>query len=314
MRRIGIVTAARSDYGIYRPVLNAIDAAPDLDLLIYVTGMHLSPEFGLTITEIEADGFRVHERIDTLLSSDTPASISKAMGLGQIGFAQVFQRQKPDLLIVLGDRFEMHAAGLAALPFKIPVAHIHGGEITEGAFDDALRHSLTKLSHLHFVATETYGRRIIQLGEESWRVAVTGSPTLDRIRTSVLPGKDELARRFGLVLEPAPLLVTFHPVTLEYELKAHAVCAALVHHYSKLGEFDDTPSVADGLQHALIRPVVRVLRAVRNFAVLHDPHRQHVGGRRVDPGVQVQDVLHCRCTGGNLGYPPQALFGQLSLP
>ncbi len=217
MRRIGIVTAARSDYGIYLPVLNAIDAAPDLDLLIYATGMHLAPEFGLTITEIETDGFRVHERIDTLLSSDTPASISKAMGLGQIGFAQVFQRQKPDLLLVLGDRFEMHAAGLAALPFKIPVAHIHGGEITEGAFDDALRHSLTKLSHLHFVATETYGRRIIQLGEESWRVAVTGSPTLDRIRTSVLPGKDELARRFGLVLEPAPLLVTFHPVTLEYE-------------------------------------------------------------------------------------------------
>jgi UDP-N-acetylglucosamine 2-epimerase (non-hydrolysing)/GDP/UDP-N,N'-diacetylbacillosamine 2-epimerase (hydrolysing) len=152
-----------------------------------------------------------------LLSSDTPEGIAKSMGLGTIGFAQVYARSRPDILLVLGDRFEMHAAALAALPFKIPVAHVHGGEMTQGAIDDALRHSITKLSHLHFVATEEYGRRVMQLGEEPWRVIVSGAPALDTIRSLRVLTREELWSRYGLEVDSRTLLVTYHPVTLEYE-------------------------------------------------------------------------------------------------
>lgn len=217
MRSIGVITGSRSDYGVYLPLLRAINADPTFALHLFVTGMHLSPEFGLTVKEIEADGFHVSERVETLLSSDTPESIGKSMGLGAIGFAQVFARSRPDILVVLGDRFEMHAAALAALPFKIPVAHIHGGEITEGAIDNALRHSLTQLSHLHFVATEEYGQRVIQMGEKPWRVTVSGALSLDNIRAMKLLNRQELEARMGLSFEKRPILVTFHPVTLEYE-------------------------------------------------------------------------------------------------
>jgi UDP-hydrolysing UDP-N-acetyl-D-glucosamine 2-epimerase len=157
MRTIGVVTGSRADYGIYLPLLQDIASDASLELLLYVTGTHLSAEFGGTVTLIEKDGFSISERIEVMLASDTPQSIAKAMGLGTIGFAQVFAKRYPDLLVVLGDRFEMHAAAVSALPFKIPVAHIHGGEATEGAIDDALRHSMTKLSHLHFASTEVYG-------------------------------------------------------------------------------------------------------------------------------------------------------------
>jgi len=160
VRTIGVVTVSRSDYSAYLPVLRRIQEDPGLELYLIAAGMHLSPEFGLTVQAIEADGFEASERVEMLLSSDTPEGVSKSMGLGLIGFAQAYARVQPDVLLVLGDRFEMHAGVLAALPFKIPVAHIHGGEISEGAFDDALRHSITKLSHLHFVSTEEYARRV----------------------------------------------------------------------------------------------------------------------------------------------------------
>jgi len=218
MRTIGVVTVARSDYGIYLPLLCKIRADPDLQLHLVVGGMHLSPEFGLTVEAIEADGFEIAERVEMLLSSDTPEGIAKSMGLGTIGFAQAYARFRPDILVVLGDRFEMHAAAIAALPFKIPVAHIHGGEVTQGAIDDALRHSMTKLSHMHFVSTQEYARRVIQLGEEPWRVIVSGAPSLDNLHTIKLLEREELAATFGLRLDDVPfLLVTFHPVTLEYE-------------------------------------------------------------------------------------------------
>ncbi len=212
-----MVTVARSDYGIYVPVLRRILSDPDLRLHLIVTGMHLSPEFGLTVEAIDSDGFEIGDRIEMLLSSDTPEGIAKSMGLGTIGMAQSYARKRPDILMVLGDRFEMHASALAALPFKIPVAHIHGGELTEGAIDDALRHSITKLSHLHFVSTEQYARRVIQLGEEPWRVTVSGAPSLDNLHSLKLLDAQELERQYGLNLNPPPLLVTFHPVTLEYE-------------------------------------------------------------------------------------------------
>lgn len=216
-RIIGVVTVSRSDYSIYLPLLRKIDQDPKLDLHLIVAGMHLSPEFGLSVKNIEADGFSIGEKVEMLLSSDTPEAIAKSIGLGVIGFSQAYTRNRPDILVVLGDRFEMYAAALTALPFKIPVAHIHGGEITLGAIDDALRHSITKLSHLHFVATQEYARRVKQMGEESWRVIVSGAPSLDNIGWVRLLTRRELEDRFGLVLEPPPLLVTYHPVTLEYE-------------------------------------------------------------------------------------------------
>ncbi len=217
MRIVGVVTVARSDYGIYLPLLRQIEADPDLQLRLFVAGMHLSPEFGLTVRTIEADRFEIGERVEMLLSSDTPEGIAKSMGLGTIGFAQAYARSRPDILVVLGDRFEMYAAALAALPFKIPVAHLHGGEVTQGAIDDVLRHSMTKLSHLHFVSTKEYARRVIQLGEEPWRVTVCGALSLDNLQHVRLLDRKEFAAEFGIPLRERFLLVTYHPVTLEYE-------------------------------------------------------------------------------------------------
>ncbi|NQW22646.1 MAG: UDP-N-acetylglucosamine 2-epimerase (hydrolyzing) [SAR202 cluster bacterium] len=216
MRTIGVITTSRADYGIYLPILRKIQADPELELHLMVTGMHLSPEFGSTVTTIEGDGFEIGERVEMLLSSDTPEGIAKSMGLGTIGFAQAYARFRPDILVVLGDRFEMHAAALAALPFKIPVAHIHGGELTQGAMDDALRHSITKLSHLHFAATEDSRTRLLQMGEEPWRVVVSGAPSLDNLHSIKLLDRRDLEDKFDLHLDSNPLLVTYHPVTLEH--------------------------------------------------------------------------------------------------
>jgi len=212
-----VVTTSRADYGVYFPVLKKIQEDPDLTLHLIVGGMHLSSEFGSTVQLIEEDGFEIAFRVDMLSPSDDPEGIAKSMGQGVIEFSQVYAAHRPDILIVLGDRFEMYSAALAALPHKIPVAHIHGGEITKGAIDDALRHSMTKLAHLHFVSAQQYGRRVIQLGEEPWRVTVSGAPALDNLRSLQLPSTRQLEQRFGLELERSPLLVTYHPVTLEFE-------------------------------------------------------------------------------------------------
>jgi len=217
MRTIGVVTVGRSDYGIYLPVLRRIQDDADLRLHLLVAGMHLAAEFGSTVRMIEDDGFPIAERIDMLLSSDTPEGIAKSMGIGLLGFAQAYRRSRPDLLLVLGDRFEMYAAVAAAVPFGIPLAHLHGGELTEGAIDDGLRHSMTKLSHLHFVATETFRRRVIQMGEEPWRVIVSGAPSLDHLPTMRRLDYAELKTRLGLRVAPPMVLATFHPVTLEYD-------------------------------------------------------------------------------------------------
>jgi UDP-hydrolysing UDP-N-acetyl-D-glucosamine 2-epimerase len=216
MRTIGVVTTSRADYGIYRPILRAIEASDELRLRLYVSGTHLSTTFGMTVREIEEDRFEIAERIEMMLSSDSPEGIAKSMGIGTMGFSQAFARSKPDILVVLGDRFEMHAAGLAALPFTIPVAHIHGGETTAGAIDESLRHSLTKLSHLHFTATEEYARRVIQMGEEPWRVTVSGAPALDAVKGFVPTPVGDLESFCGMDLpERGFLLVTFHSATIE---------------------------------------------------------------------------------------------------
>ncbi len=232
MRRIGVVTVARSDYGILRPLLRRIAESPDLELLLIAAGMHLEPAFGNTLEEILADGFAPAARVDLALTSDTPGGIAHSMGLGVSRFAKAYEALRPDLLVVLGDRFEMHAAASAAQPFLIPVAHIGGGALSLGAIDDAFRHSITKLSHLHFVETEAYGARMRQMGEAPSQVQMTGALGLDNINDIKILSLDDLNRRFALALaeDAPPLLVTFHPVTREFrDTGAHmaALLAAL---------------------------------------------------------------------------------------
>ncbi len=217
MRRIGVVTVSRSDYGIYLPVLNRMREDPALVPKLFVAGSHLSPQQGLTVRDIEQHGFEICERIEMTLASDSPESIGASMGIGLLGFSHSFSRSPIEILLVLGDRYEMLAAVCAALAFNIPVAHIHGGETTEGAFDEAIRHAITKMSHLHFAATEAYARRIRQMGEESWRITVCGAPSLDNLNNLDLYSCAELSEKFQLDLKRPYLIVTYHPVTLEYQ-------------------------------------------------------------------------------------------------
>ena len=214
MRKVALLTTSRADYGIYRPLLKAISEAPDLELLLVVSGMHLAPEFGLSVSHIEEDPWPIAERVETLMSSDTALGTAQSLGLAVTLLGSCWSRLAPDLLVVLGDRFEMFAGALAALPLRLPVVHLHGGELTLGAQDDALRHAMTKLSHLHMVATTEYARRVEQLGEEPWRITVCGALSLDNLDSLELLSKDDLARELDLPLDPPPLLVTFHPVTL----------------------------------------------------------------------------------------------------
>ncbi len=222
MRRIGVVTTSRADYSLYRPLLSRLNANPLLQLMVFAGGMHLAPQFGDTVKEIERDGFPIVERVDLLLASDSPQAVAISIGLGVIGFAQAFARSRPDLLVVLGDRFEMFAAVIAAVPQGIPVAHLNGGEVTEGAIDEVFRHSITKLSHLHFPSTSEYGHRIEQLGEEPWRITVAGALSLDSIRETEPLSKAELEEQFSINLSHPPLIVTYHPVTQEpTEVRVH---------------------------------------------------------------------------------------------
>lgn len=215
MRTIGVVTVGRSDYGILRPLLRRIHADDELRLLLFVSGTHLAPEHGGTLAEIERDGFPIAERVGLYAGSDDPAEVAASIGRGVGGFAAAFARARPDLLVLLGDRFEMLAAALAALPFRIPLAHVHGGESSEGAFDESIRHALTKLSHLHFASAEPHARRLLRLGEEPWRIVVSGAPGLDAIRELPPLDDDELSHRVGMRLNGPTLLVTFHPATLD---------------------------------------------------------------------------------------------------
>lgn len=211
------MTGTRADYGLLYWVIKGIKQDPDLHLQLIVTGMHLAPEFGLTYRTIEADGFTIDAKIEMLLSSDTPVGVAKSIGMGTIGFADAFDRLKPDLLLILGDRFEILAAAQAALVARIPIAHIAGGDVTEGAFDEAIRHSITKMSHLHFVTNAAAVQRVRQLGENPEHVFNVGSPGIDQIKRLVLLTKEELSREIGFTFQPRNLLITFHPVTLEYQ-------------------------------------------------------------------------------------------------
>ncbi len=216
IKNICVITGTRAEYGLLYWLMKEIKADRELNLKVIATGMHLSPEFGMTYKQIEDDGFKIHKKIEMLLSSDTPIGISKSMGLGIIGFAEAFTDIKPDIVIILGDRFEIFSAASAAMVACIPIAHIHGGERSEGAFDEAIRHAITKMSHLHFTATEEYARRIIQLGESPDRVFNVGALGMDNIKKLKLMSKTEFENSIGFKLGRKNLLITFHPVTFEY--------------------------------------------------------------------------------------------------
>ena len=215
-RKICIVTGTRAEYGLLYWLIKEVQGDPDLELQVIATGMHLSPEFGLTYRQIEKDGFKINRKIEMLLSSDTPVGISKSMGLGMIGFAEAYADLKPDIVVLLGDRFEIFSAASATMIARIPIAHLHGGETTEGAFDEAIRHSITKMSHLHFTATEEYRRRVIQLGEDPARVFNVGGLGIDNIKKLKLMDREEFEGSIDFKLDSKNIMITFHPVTLEH--------------------------------------------------------------------------------------------------
>ena len=214
-RKICVVTGTRAEYGLLYWLMKEIDTDKDLELQIIATGMHLSEEFGNTYQQIEKDGFTIDKKVDISLSSDTELAISKSMGLGMIGFSDAFNELQPDLLVVLGDRFEIFSAVSVAMIAKIPVAHLHGGEATEGLIDEPIRHSITKMSHLHFTATNEYRNRVIQLGEQPDRVFNVGGLGVDNINKLKLMTKSDFEKAINFELGEKNVLVTFHPVTLE---------------------------------------------------------------------------------------------------
>ncbi|MEN3031000.1 UDP-N-acetylglucosamine 2-epimerase [Chromobacterium amazonense] len=226
-RKICIITGTRAEFGLLRWLMQEVQVSPGLELQIVATGMHLSPEFGLTYQEIEQAGFTIDAKVEMLLSADTATAVTKSMGLGLIGFADTYAHLAPDLIVVLGDRFEILAAATAALIAGIPVAHLHGGETTEGAFDEAIRHSVTKMSHLHFVAAEEYRRRVIQLGEQPERVFLVGGLGVDAIKRTTLLTREELEKSIDFKLAARNLMITFHPITLGNQSSAQQMSELL---------------------------------------------------------------------------------------
>ena len=233
MKKICVVTGTRAEYGLLYWLMKEIEQEQDLKLQVIVTGMHLSPEFGLTYREVERD-FKINKKVEMLLSSDTVIGITKSMGLAQISFSEAYADLEPDLVVLLGDRYEIFSAASAAMIARIPIAHLHGGETTEGAFDEAIRHAITKMSHLHFTAAEDYRNRVIQLGESPERVFNVGGMGIENIKRLKLLNKSDLEDAISFKLAKRNLLVTFHPVTLEKD--------------SPKGDFQNLLGVLDQLQ------------------------------------------------------------------
>ena len=235
-RKICVVTGTRAEFGLLRWLMHEIEASDELKLQIVGTGMHLSPEFGLTYREIEQAGFKIDAKVEMLVSADTASAVTKSMGLGLIGYADAYARLSPDLIVLLGDRFEIFAAAAAAMIAGIPIAHLHGGETTEGAFDEAIRHSITKMSHLHFVAAQEYRNRVIQLGEDPSRIFLVGGLGVDALKRIKLLDRSALEQSLDFKLGKKNLLITFHPVTLDHHGSSCQMQALL----DALAELDDT--------------------------------------------------------------------------
>lgn len=215
MKKICIVTGTRAEYGLLKPVIDKVNHSDTMELQLVVTGMHLSPEFGLTYREIEEDGYPIAAKIEMLLSSDTSAGVTKSMGVALLGFADYFEGKRPDIVVILGDRYEALMAATAAMMARIPIAHIHGGETTEGAVDEAIRHSITKMSHLHFTAAQEYRNRVIQLGEQPQNVYNVGALGVENARSVPLLDRRTLEDAIQFTFHSPTVMVTYHPVTLE---------------------------------------------------------------------------------------------------
>lgn len=233
MRKICFFTGTRAEYGIMSRLMRMVADSPDCEIQIIATNMHLSPEFGLTYKEIEADGFLINKKVEMLLSSDTANGTVKSMGLATIGFADALEDLSPDLAVILGDRYEMLCAAQSCLIYKIPVAHLFGGEITEGAYDDAIRHAITKLSHLHFTSTEEYRQHIIQMGEQPGQVFHVGALGVNNIKNEPVMPLQQLEQSLNFPLGEKFLLVTFHPVTMETGTAAKQ-CDDLIHSLAEI--------------------------------------------------------------------------------
>ncbi len=227
MRTVGAVTTSRADYSSLLPVLRAIDADSELQLQLFVGGMHLAPEFGLTVNEIEANGFNITDRIGLPVASDTPQDIATSMGHGLIAVAQALEKFRPEIVLIVGDRYELLSVVCAALPLRIPVAHISGGDVTEGAIDNQVRNAISKLSHIHFPDMKAHGDRLIQMGEEPSRVIVAGDPALDLMHQIEYMSRTELSESLSLELESPIIMVSYHPTTLGADSVAKEVDALL---------------------------------------------------------------------------------------
>ena len=268
MRKICVITGSRAEYGLLRWVMQDIKNDPNLELQIIVTGMHLSPVYGCTYHAIEEDKFRIDRKVEMLMSSDTSVGIAKSMGLGLIGFADALNDLQPDMVVVLGDRFEIFSAVAAALVAQVPVAHIHGGESTEGLIDESIRHSITKMSQIHFVAAEEYRRRVIQLGEDPDKVFLVGGLGIDSMQRLQLLDKVQLEREINFKFGLKNLLITFHPVTLE-KFTAESQLSELL---SVLAELQDTKLIftlpnAEANSHGLIKMVLNFVECNDNAFV-----------------------------------------------
>lgn len=217
MRKIAVVTGTRAEYGVLKNTLNKIKENSNLELQLIVTGSHLSEDFGYTVKEILEDGFNVDEKLPILMRSNSKDSIAKEMGMLMIQLSQVFQKLKPDILLILGDRYEIFAAASTAMVMNIPIAHISGGEITEGAIDEQIRHAITKMAHIHFPGAKAYVQNIINMGEEAWRVFNAGDPGIENIKLTKFLSREELKKQLNIDVDENTLLVTYHPVTLEIQ-------------------------------------------------------------------------------------------------
>lgn len=262
IRRICVVTGSRADYGLLLPVVRALADHPAFHLQVVVTGQHLAPEFGLTVQTVEADGFTVDARVDMLLAGDSEVAVAKSVGLGVIGFADALSRLRPDLLLILGDRFEILAAAQTALFLKIPIAHLCGGDVTLGAFDESIRHAVTKMAALHFVTNHESAARVMQMGENPAHVHTVGSTGIDMILAQPRMSRAELEANLGFIFRRRNLVVTFHPVTLDPQsglAQAQALLDALADLPDDVGMVMTLPNADTGGR--------RLIAMLRDFAV-----------------------------------------------
>lgn len=299
-RRIAVVTGSRADYGLLRGVLTRLHAMDDIDLSVIVCGMHLVPRFGETWRAIEADGFPIAAKIDLKLDDDRAGTVARGTGTGISGFAEVLPQIKPDILVVLGDRYEILSAAVAGTLLNVPIAHIHGGEITAGAFDDAIRHAITKMACLHFVAAEPYRRRVIQMGEDPAFVFNVGAPGLDLANEAPVLSRSELLTELGISGPERFLLVTLHPTTLQPDADAANVTALL----GALAKVEDRSIIFTGVN---ADPGYRAIDdAMRAFAAAR-PERAYVftslGSERYWAALRLADAVVGNSSSGILEAP-----------